>query len=37
MSTDDVPSPEFSSPVQAVLQHITKVKLETQEKIYALQ
>ena len=26
----------LASPAQAVLQHITKVKLETQEKIFAL-
>ena len=32
----DPEEPDFSSPAAAVLQHITKVKLEMQEKIYAL-
>lgn len=33
----DENDPLFSSPAQAVLKHITKVKLQTQEKIFALQ
>ena len=34
---DTTDGANFSSSAQAVLQHITKVKLETQERIYELQ